>query len=365
LVYALLELIEIGNKPERDVPFEEQYPTPNPRFFANRAVAAVLVIAAALVGIRFFGEHFRADVHHNMAIFFSKEGIWTKLPAFESRVMSMPPDIREKYQETGGALQHYEAVNKKNHAFPMAHYFTGNVYNDWGSQVNSESLNVRGKGDTAEAQRLREKAQKMWDDAEKAYEGTKRLAPNYVQTHHQMGLLNMKRAEQAMQWGDMEKAKALYAESLKNFRLYHQLDPVFPPNYDRMVQILLMDNKYEEAEELYKKALYYNDDVAKSIHKGGFPDRVTAIATSLAKLYFQHARTLANNPFNPLLPQVKEALAYFKLAVEADPKNVEALKGVGFLLNNSGRTQEGQAALQKAKALAPNDPDLQTVPPPR
>ena len=50
-----------------------------------------------------------------------------------------------------------------------------------------------------ESLRLKQKAADMWDKAETAYADTKNLAPNYVQTHHQMGLLFVKRAEQAMQ----------------------------------------------------------------------------------------------------------------------------------------------------------------------
>src|SRR5262249_27705737 len=147
---------------------------------------------------------------------------------------------------------------------------------------------------------------------------TKALAPNYVQTHHQMGLLDVKRAEQSLQWGDVQSSKKYYGEALKNFRLYMGLDPVFPPNYDRIVQILLMDNKIEEAIALYKQALYYNNEVAYSIHKHNFPDRVTGIAVSLAKLYYNQVLTNPN-PFNPPLPQVKEAIKYFKMAVENDP----------------------------------------------
>lgn len=356
-IYALIELLEIGNRPEVSVRFSDQYAPINPNFFSLRILAIPVVAVACLIGIRFFGGQFFGDVHHNLAIFFSKEAIWTKSPQYDSRMMNYPPDIREKYQKVGGALDHYKEVVAKNHAFPMAHYFTGNVYNDWGSQMHGESLNARNKGDMEESLRFKQKAIDMWDKAEAAYNDTKKLAPNYVQTHHQVGLLDVKRAEQAAQWGDPVLAKKYHEEALRNFRLYKMLDPVFPANYDRIVQILLMDGKSAEAIDLYKEALYYNDVVVRSIHNRNVPDRVSAIAVSLAKLYYN--QVVGNpNPFSPLLPQVTEAIKYFKLAAENDPKNIEAWKGLGFLSEKTGQHEQAQAAYKQALTLSPNDPDL-------
>ncbi len=356
-LYALVELLEIGNKPEKEVVFSDQYPVPNPKGSIFRWAAFPLIVVLCISGVMFGANQFRGDVHHNLAIFFSKEGIWTKSPAYDSRMMNLPPDLRTKYMETGGALEHYKEVVKKNHAFPMAYYFTGNVYNDWGSQVHSDSMSARGKGDMDEALRLKAKAADMWDKAEAAYQDTKNMAPNYVQTHHQLGLLYVKRAEQAMAWGDVALAKENYAKALANFRKYMLIDPVFPPNYDRIVQLLMMDNKVDECIALYKQALYYNDVVVRSIHHFNFPDRVSAIAISLAKLYFNQ---VANNPnaFAKPEPQVLEAIKYFQLATENDPKSIEAWKGLGFLLERTGRAAEAQAAYRHALELSPNDKDL-------
>jgi tetratricopeptide (TPR) repeat protein len=356
-LYALIELLEIGNKQETDVRFTDHYKDVNPAAFPARAILIPIVAAASIYGIGYFGNQFFADVHHNLAIFFSKESIWTKSPIYESKIMSLPPDIREKYQNTGGALEHYKEVVQKNHAFPMALYFTGNVYNDWGSQVNGESMAARSKGDMEEAQRLKQKAIDMWDKAESAYNDTKKLAPNYVQTHHQMGLLYVKRAEQAAAWGDQALAQKYYDDALANFYKYKMLDPVFPPNYDRIVQILLMRGKIDESIALYKEAIYYNDEVARSIHNRPFSDRLAPLYVSLAKLYYNQ---IANKPnaFNPPAPQVQEAIKYFRLATESDPKLLEAWKGLGFLLDKSGQHQEAQAAYRQAVSIAPGDPDL-------
>lgn len=358
LLYALIELLERGNKPEKEIRFSEQYGPVNEKMFALRLALLPLVFVVGFAGLKLAANQFWGDVHHNLAIFFSKSAIWNKSPVYDSQVMSLPPDIREKYQETGGALDHYSQVIEKNHAFPMAHYFTGNVYNDWGSQVNAESLNARAKGDIEEANRLKRKALEMWDKSEAAYVGTKKLAPNYVQTHHQMGLLYVKRAEQAAQWGDMQASREMYQKALENFRLYNMLDPVFVPNFDRIVQILLMDGKIDESIELYKVALHYNDEVGRRIHRtDNFKDRVSAIALSLAKLHFNRASRQTNN-FDPKSPDVDEAIKYFRMSADNAPNNLEAWKGLGFLLERAGRGPEAQAAYQKALEISPNDPDM-------
>lgn len=360
-LYALMEIVEIGNKPPQESTFESQYPS-RPALWPARLFLAVAVLAGALGAMRLFGAHFQADVFHNMGIFFSKEGVWAKSPKYDQKVMAYPPDIRERYQAVGGALEHYAGVNERNPYFPMAYYFTGNVYNDWGSQEEAASLAARARGEAEEARRLHAKSQELWDKAAAAYDNTKELAPNYVQTHHQVGLLHVKRAEAASAWGNQEEAQEHYRKALENFMRYRLLDPVFPPNYDRIVQILLLQGKAREAIELLKEGLYYNDVVARSIHKNGFAERVSGFATSLAKLHFSVAQRENKDPFNPPSPDVNEAIRYFRMAVENVPANVEAWKGLAYLYGKTGRQAEAAEAIERARKLAPNDPGLQIKP---
>lgn len=358
VLFVLLEVLEWGNKPERVVPFEEQYPPRSTKAQGVRIVALIGVFAATGFAMRESMRHFQADVHHNLAIFFSKQSIWDKSPLFDAKVAPFPADIKRHYKDVGGALQHYAEVIKNNPNFPMALYFTGNVYNDWGTQKVAESEQARASGKMDEAARFRAKAAEYWELSEQAYDRTKKLAPNYVQTHHQVGLLFTKRAEVAMRDGNPQKAKELYEKALYNFRLYRMLDPVFPANLDRMAQILLMDKKYDEAIEIYKTGVHYNDTVGKSINKTGSPHNVSPLATSLGKIYYTRALEKSANPFQPLLPEVEEAVKYFRIAAESIPSNLEAWKGLGFLLTRMGRTEEAQVAYRKAVELAPNDPEL-------
>jgi Flp pilus assembly protein TadD len=86
------------------------------------------------------------------------------------------------------------------------------------------------------------------------------------------------------------------------------------------------------------------------------------MALSVAKLNLTLANKKSKAPFNPPLPEVEEALTYFKMSAEHDPKLAEAWKGIGFVLERLGKQKESQEAYLKAHALSPNDPSWQTVP---
>ncbi len=360
-LYVIIEVIEIGNNPPQESSFESEYPVAE-RLFPARLGIAALVLIGTVTGARMFGQHFEADVFHNMGIFFSKEGVWSKSPLYDAKMASYPQDIRKRYDATGGALEHYAGVVARNPFFPMAFYFTGNVYNDWGSQEEVAAMNARQKGDMNEATRHHEKAQDLWSRAVAAYESTKNLAPNYVQTHHQMGLLDMKRAESAMAWGDAAKSQELYNKALADFQLYRMLDPVFVANYDRIAQILMFQGKFQEAIDLYKECLHYNDEVGRAINRAPFADRASAVSTSIAKVYFNLSQHNHKDQFTPPSEEVLESIKYFKRAADLDPKNVEAWKGLAFLYGKTGDPAQANAALNSAHALSPNDPSLQMKP---
>jgi len=107
-LFILMEILEVGITAEKGIPFEEQYGQLNPQGVFARAGGVVVLVAMLTMGNRIFSAQFQADVHHNLAIFFSKNSIWMKAPKFEATVNNFPPDIRKKYQGVGGALEHYE-----------------------------------------------------------------------------------------------------------------------------------------------------------------------------------------------------------------------------------------------------------------
>lgn len=162
---------------------------------------------------------FRADVHHNIAIFFSKRQEWEQ------------------------AVKNYLIVGRLNPAFVMSYYFKGNVFND---RFNMTKLHNPNWGDPEGVER------DDFDRALSAYGEVRAKAPNYVQMHHQMGVLHLKRAEWENSQGRPAEAERYLDEALKYFRMYRNIDPVFPPNYLRMGQIYMMRKQYDKAAETYR-----------------------------------------------------------------------------------------------------------------
>ena len=183
----------------------------------NPVVPALVV--AMLNPLYLFWGYFKADIHHNVAIYFSKERQWQP------------------------AVGHYLIVNKLNPDFVMAKYFLGNVFND---RFDMTKAYLPGWGDTDNVAR---------DDYERAmywYDEVRKLAPNYVQMHHQIGNLHLRRAQHAADKGQQAESERYLDMALIRFKLYRQIDPVFPPNYYRMAQIFMIRKQYDEAAKHYQ-----------------------------------------------------------------------------------------------------------------
>ncbi|MFA6317929.1 MAG: tetratricopeptide repeat protein, partial [Elusimicrobiota bacterium] len=181
-----------------------------------------LVILGMLYPMRIFWGYFKADVHHNIAIYFSKERMWDR------------------------ALENYRLVTDLNPNFVMAHYFRGNVFND---RFDMRKLYNEAWGDRNNVSR---------DDYERAldaYDGVRRLAPNYVQHHHQVGVLHLKMAEHLNNTGRSAEAEKYLDRALTRFKLYEAIDPVFAPNFFRMGQIHMIRKNYAEAVRAYDAAV--------------------------------------------------------------------------------------------------------------
>jgi tetratricopeptide (TPR) repeat protein len=186
------------------------------------SLAAPLVLLASLFPIYYFWGWFKGDVYHNMAIFFSKQGKWED------------------------AITYYKRVNSLNQFFIMPYYFTGNVFND---RFNMSKTYRPEWGDPPDTPR---------DDYERAmdaYEHVRDIAPNYVQMHHQVGVLYLKMHDHYMRGGDQEKAQKYLDMALARFELYEKLDPVYELNYYRKAQIYIMRNQLAEAEREYLRNL--------------------------------------------------------------------------------------------------------------
>jgi O-antigen ligase/tetratricopeptide (TPR) repeat protein len=177
------------------------------------------LVVAMLMPLNLFWGYFKADVHHNVAIFFSKERQWEP------------------------AVANYLVVHKLNPDFVMAKYFLGNVFND---RFDMTKRYAPQWGDVDN---------RPMDDYDRAlywYNEVRRLAPNYVQMHHQVGNLHFRRAQWAADQGRQDEAAKYLDLALNRYRLYFQIDPVFAPNYMRMAQVHMIRKEYEQAAEVYR-----------------------------------------------------------------------------------------------------------------
>ncbi|MBI5630322.1 MAG: tetratricopeptide repeat protein [Elusimicrobia bacterium] len=190
--------------------------------YLSEKPAVALAVLAALYPLRIFWGYFKADVHHNVGIFFSKQRQWDQ------------------------ALHHYQIVQENNPNFVMSLYFMGNVFFD---RFNMDKQYNPAWGDRDNQPR---------DDYERAldvFNEVRRLAPNYVQMHHQVGTLHMRRAEWAMGHGHPEEVPKYLERALNRFKLYEAIDPVYAPNYFRMGQIFMVQKRFAEAARVFEAAI--------------------------------------------------------------------------------------------------------------
>jgi tetratricopeptide (TPR) repeat protein len=297
-----------------EVPRKNLLPLP-----VRRLLQGAVILATGYFVWIFYG-YFDADVNHNLAIFYSKQGQWSE------------------------ALKHYDTVVKKNPSFIMAHYFLGNVFNDrWQEGDPDRSINK--------------------------YEDVWRLAPNYVQSRHQAGLIYLKwgedeqrRAGEARQQGNMklaaeheQKKNDIWKKALVEFEKYRTIDPIFPLNYYRIAWIYMQLGNYEKAEEAYKAHLEFPEKLKHP------PYDVWVEDWSLRRTgeYAETCVNLGNLRF--MRDDLAGAETYYQDAVRYNPKQVTALKNLAVIYGRQNHLDKARAAWENLRTIAPTDPDVQRV----
>ena len=234
-------------------------------------LTVLLAVGTPLSPLYLFWGYFKADVHHNIAIFFSKERNWDQ------------------------ALANYFKVRELNPNFVMSMYFMGNVYND---RFDMRKLSNPAWGDKPDVAR---------DDYERAmdvYDQVRRLAPNYVQMHHQVGALHMKRAEWAVNNGRPDEAQKYLERALVRFRMYQAIDPVFARNYYRMGQVYMIQKRYAEAARVYEDL----------VNARGCEVAPTLLARDLLRTSILSYQEYVKLPDEPLQHKHESSEAYTNLA---------------------------------------------------
>ena len=399
--------------------------------------AVTLIRAAPLLG--WFWGFFLGDINHNRAIFFSKQAIWSKTPEFDTRLQQFPPEYQNMYRGNGegflaersafgktvkfifpdvfwrkngigGALDHYYEVHRLSPYFIMDHYFRGNVYNDWGADYANKALDAFGRGDVAQGEIYRKLTEERWNNAMDAYVDTRKLGPNYVQMHHQVGTVHQKwgdflvnLAPQAERFGRADLAAQYRAEAFKHweealsrYKLYRMIDPVFDQNYYRMAQLFINMGRLNDAEDAYIANMLGEQCRAPEQqipYTNGFEDENLVSENDrydLASPRHAHDRVINGKPeawmiLGDFYLQIVKNLAkaeeaYLKAVActpdetfkvgghpsgpnvyRAWPEHVTFLKRLANVYAMQGKSQLAVQTWQRIQYLKPDDPDLQRM----
>jgi tetratricopeptide (TPR) repeat protein len=298
-----------------------------------RLAHGFLVFCAMIYPLFTFWGYFMADVHHNRGIFFSKQGNWDQ------------------------ALDNYHQVVQLNPNYIMAYYFMGNVYTD--------------RWHEGDLQRAMTEYGHAWQ-----------IAPNYVQSHHQSGLVYLKKgaddkaaSDRLRSMGRAAEADALlldvekdWKQALAYFQKYHDIDPVFEPNYARMAWVdmqlaelarargnnALVDQYLDRAELAYKESLGAwvcgapENDVMHERWDQNHRHWSEEIFENLGNVRFTRGR-------------FGQALRAFKMALWVDQTNVRAWKNLALTYGRLGDQRAATQTWFHVRELAPTDPDVQKV----
>ncbi|MBA3065106.1 tetratricopeptide repeat protein [bacterium] len=176
----------------------------------SKIILQFAVIAVTIYSMLFFRKFFIADVNHNIAIAYSKQGAWER------------------------ALYHYDRVVTLWPRFIMAHYFTGNVYNDrWDPAPRYHPLwDKKFPKDVPRTDPQRTIAK---------YDDVLSMAPIYVQVHYQEGNIYLKMNQ--------------YERAVEKFNQAIDIDPVFPLSSFRKGYCLVQLGRYADAEQAFEDAI--------------------------------------------------------------------------------------------------------------
>jgi len=241
--------------------------------YKSRSAAVPLVLALTLCPVYYFWGWFRGDVNHNWAIFFSKSGRWEE------------------------ALSHYREVNRLNKFFIMPYYFTANVFND------RFDMTLRYSPESGDEN---QQPSTDFDRAMKYYKKVLSLAPNYVQTHYQLGNLYLKRVMYELKQGNKDEAKKYEDLALASYDRYENLDPVFEANYLRKAEIYMNRQDFAAAELEMRHSI----DAWKCHQKDHKHESFAAYFALGNALYFQN--------------KLSEAEGMYKKALEFKPGDEKA-----------------------------------------
>jgi O-antigen ligase len=323
-------------------------------------IPTIIIIIISFYLCNIFRGFFIGDLHHNIAIFHSKRGEWAQ------------------------ALENYNIVTKNNPGFIMAHYFMGNVFNDrW--ILNREYHPELGDKETDKPYIPIEVDKNGRIDPERSiskYNDVWSLAPNYVQSHHQAGLIYLKLGDWARSQNNPEKMREYWMKAIECFEKYHKIDPIFPPNYYRLAWIYIQLGDFIKAEESYLRHIYTMDMFKNGkeemkwvyeqmglpmtnvqeceIHKGKYHCASWEDWGKRRKPEYSETYVNLGN-LAIMTNNIAKSEYYYNKAIEIYPENTVAIKNLATLYTKIGQKDKAMSMWNKLRLINPQDPDLQRI----
>ena len=222
-----------------------------------------------------------------------------------------------------------------------------------------------------------------FENAMKEYGRAWAIAPNYVQSHHQAGLVYLKKgaddkteadklhaagqnaaANQKIQ--DMEND---WKQALVYFQKYHDIDPVFEPNYIRIawVDMQLADLARSRGDLALANRYMDSAEAAYQESAGAWVCGAPENDVMHERWKWTHRHPSAEEIYEDLgsarfmRGRFADAARAFKLATWVDKTSVRAWKNLALCYGRMGDNAKSFQAWQQIRQLAPNDPDVKRV----
>jgi tetratricopeptide (TPR) repeat protein len=264
----------------------------NKNFGVKYKIILILAILLSLI-VTYFAvffakkgcNFFMADIHHNRGIYFSKNKMYAE------------------------AIKEYRKTVELNPGFVMAYYFMGNVFLDSWDMQKKYNPDL---GDKKNVYRT---------DADRSlemYDKVKSIAPNYVQTHFQVGTIYLKLGE--------------YDKAIENFEKYLKLDPVFIYTYLQLAEIYTAKGDLKKADEVFNEALKYNPNSSD-------------LSFNFGNLWYNQGN-------------IEKAKEFYIKAIEFDKNNVQAYKNLVYIYSIEGNKKEFTEWGRKLVLLLPPDDEF-------
>ena len=279
LTIAVLRIYDNSSAKSKTYKFEESVV-----YAVSKRILQILLIIAAIFLINKGERLFIADYHHNVGITYSKSKSW---------------DI---------AIDQYRKTLEYNPNYIMTYYFLGNVFVDrWDTE---KKYNPKWGDKNNIARTDAERALEMYDKV-------KSFAPNYVQTHFQVGNVYMK-------LGQDDKA-------IENYNKYLKLDPIFVYTYIQLGAVYSKQKNWKAAEDIYQRGLKTNPNNSE-------------LWSNIGNMWYFRG-------------DYGKAIAAYSTAITDNSTNIQSYKNLIFLYVQNKEIEKSKEAAEKLLKIAPDDKD--------